>query len=1275
MILPRGKRQLKNNLKKDKASHWNIWIDTGGTFTDCLGVDPAGRWHRTKVLSSSGLRGTVVAVHSPKEIEIHREWEAPDDFIKTFDFKLLDLDHKPVGVSRFKSSRSVVTLNKPLAEDFWRGHPVEFVSPNESPVLAARLITQTPHESSLPPINLRLATTRGTNALLERKGARTALFMTKGFGDLLNIGTQQRPDLFALEIEKPEPLYEEVVEAEERIDANGAVLNPIAASSFKSKVKKLLEKGIEAAAVVFMNSYANPAHEQKTGQWLKELGFKYISVSSDLSRFVKLLPRAQTTLVNAYLTPIMQNYLDGVHDRIPEGDLWVMTSAGGLKRRLDFTPKESLLSGPAAGVVGASATGKKAGFSKIISFDMGGTSTDVSRCDGDFEYEFEHQVGDARLMAPAVAIETVAAGGGSVCSFDGHTLRVGPGSAGADPGPACYGAGGPLTLTDINMLAGRLIEKNFHIPVNTEAAGKKLQKVKEDIGKAERNEVEAAAVLEGFLEIANQRMAETIEKISLSKGYDPREYALVSFGGAGGQHCCAIARRLGIKNIIIPEDAGLLSAYGLGHAVMEHFEEEQFLKALDEVESELPSRVQNLTKTARETLSAKVPSENIVVRRRLLFMRIKGQESTLEIAYEPGENLSNGFREAYRRQFGHWVEDAVIELESLRVVVSSTPEKHSRIEAQAGASGKWAPVGQKEILFDGSMHAAPVYERSGAAAGTALDGPALVLDPYNTIVIELGWKAEVLKDGSLQLKAGKFPKVTSGKSRPEAVELELFTHRFTSIAEKMGEMLQRTALSVNVKERQDFSCALLDPGGQLVVNAPHIPVHLGALGICVRSLKEEIKMHPGDVIVTNHPANGGSHLPDVTVVSPVFNTGEQLVGYAVNRAHHAEIGGTRPGSMPPDATNLAQEGVVIPPMYLLKEGEPQLDKIKDHLLNAVRPTRSVKENMADLQAQLAANRQGIDMLRKLEKEHGMQTLHHYMDQIKTRAARLMQETLKKIPDGTYTSKELLDDGTPLCAKWEISNDSVIVDFEGTGDVHPYNLNANPAIVNSVVMYVLRLLVGRALPLNEGLMAPVTLKLPRCLLNPVFSDDPQQCPAVVGGNIEISQRLTDTLLKPFERIACGQGTMNNVLFGNEEFGYYETVGGGSGAGPDFDGADAVHQHMTNTRGTDPEIFEKRYPVRLDRYAIRVHSGGAGKQTGGDGIIREMTFLEQMKLSVLTQHRVQAPYGQKGGEPGNKGKQRVVRKSGEKIVLEPSDAFEMKSGDRFLLHTPGGGFGNE
>lgn len=1249
---------------------WSIWVDTGGTFTDCLAIDPAGEWHRSKVLSNSSLRGSIIDADD-KNIKISEDWSAPDDFISGFRFRLLDEQHAPIKVETYNAGQQLITLENSSAKTFWKGQSFEVISPEESPVLAARLITRTPIEKKLPPLNLRLATTRGTNALLERKGAATALFITKGFCDLLSIGNQQRPDLFALNIKKPSLLYKEVFEVQERIGANGEMLNPIDLSDLESPAKQLLEQGITSAAVVFMNSYVNPLHEQQTEQWLRDLGFEFVSISSGLSSFVKILSRAQTTLVNGYLAPVMESYLNSIKKHILDGRLTVMTSAGGLMNQSQFTAKDGLLSGPAAGVVGAAAVSRAAGFEQMISFDMGGTSTDVSRYDNDFEYVFEHEVGDARLMAPAVAVETVAAGGGSICSFDGHTLRVGPESAGALPGPACYGAGGPLTLTDINVLAGRLDERNFHIPIDIEAARKELDVIVNGISEKEGKNIPAEAIIEGFLDIANQRMADAVEKISLRKGYDPAEYALVSFGGAGGQHCCGIARRLGMHRIVIPKDAGLLSAYGLGHAVMEHFEQQQVLALLTDMETEMPAMIKKLTQKALNCLSVETSSKDLQVRKKLIFMRLKGQESTLEIAYEPGMDLAEAFCKAYKQRYGHWVEDADIEVESLRVVVSTQPEISDAFDSSDAAPAHWKPIAEKKILFGGQMIMTAVFDRNQAAAGATITGPALILDPYSTLLVEPDWEAEMSAGGSLILKSIREREQQSFSAQPEAVKLELFTHRFASIAEKMGEMLQRTARSVNVKERQDFSCALLNAKGELVVNAPHIPVHLGALGICVRSLMEHINMGQGDVIVTNHPAYGGSHLPDVTVVAPAFTDENELIGYVANRAHHAEIGGMRPGSMPPDATNLAQEGVVIPPAHLVKNGESRFDEIKECLTLAEYPTRNVDENIADLQAQVASNRLGAVALKKLAEEYGLQAVHHYMDALKDRATRLILETIRGMPNGTFQSKELLDDGTPLCAKWEISDESITIDFEGTGDVHPHNLNATPAIVNSVVVYVLRVLVDRSIPLNEGLMEPVTLKLPECLLNPVFNDDPKRCPAVVGGNIEISQRLTDTLLKPFERIACGQGTMNNVLFGNDSFGYYETVGGGSGAGPDFDGTDAVHQHMTNTRGTDPEIFEQRYPVRLDRYAIRKGSGGEGNHKGGDGIIREMTFLEPVQLSVLTQHRVQPPYGQKGGRPGKKGAQWVMRKSGDKEVLEPSDGCEMQPGDRFVLHTPGGG----
>ncbi len=766
-------------------------------------------------------------------------------------------------------------------------------------------------------------------------------------------------------------------------------------------------------------------------------------------------------------------------------------------------------------------------------------------------------------------------------------------------------------------------------------------------------------------------MADAIRKISIRKGYDTKEYALVSFGGAGGQHACAIARNLDMQNVIIPDEAGLLSATGLRHAVIEEFSERQILQPLSEVKDNIEQIIEKLSADAAEKLSQLADgTEDITIRRKIFSMRLKGQESTLEVEYESGKNLEDLFRKSYQRQYGHWVSDRIIEIESVRVVASTKTETEPKI-GKPKEGGRPDPLFKKNIWFSGEEMLTPVYSREVLAAGHKIEGPALILDPHSTIVIEPDWSGTVYENRSISLELVDTPEQSLQPKQPEAARLELFTNRFSSIASEMGEMLQRTALSVNVKDRMDFSCALLSPDGELVVNAPHIPVHLGALGLCVRSVSEEIQMEPGDVVITNHPAYGGSHLPDVTVITPVYTEDEQLVGYAASRAHHAEIGGVNPGSMPPNATSLIEEGVVIPPMHLIKGGEEKWEKIKSHLKGAKYPSRDVEENIADLQATVAANQRGARGLQQMVDKYGLDEVHHYMSALREHAASKMKKTLRQIPNGSYKSEEFLDDGTPIKVHFEINKDEIAIDFSGTGPVHPHNLNATPAIVNSVIMYVLRSLINEPLPLNEGLLEPVTITLPNCLLNPVFYDDPAESPAVVGGNVEVSQRLVDTLLKPFEVVACSQGTMNNVLFGNDNFGYYETVGGGTGAGPDFDGTDAVHHHMTNTKGTDPEILEYRYPVRLIRYKVRKSSGGGGEFRGGSGITRELLFLEPVRLTVLTQHRKEQPYGLQGGEPGKVGEQWVLYANGKKEKLKPVDGRDLSEGDRFILHTPGGG----
>lgn len=1249
---------------------WKIWIDTGGTFTDCIGINPANMMHKVKVLSSSSLRGSIVKSIEANKFSILQEWNAPSGFIEGFRFNLLDVNHPECHVTSFDVENGTLGIDTYIEELETAGNvSFEVISDHVAPILAARLITGTLPEDALPPLEMRLATTKGTNALLEGKGAPTMLLINEGFSDLLLIGDQKRPDLFALNVQKPSPVYSIVSEVSGRLAADGYTLQELSLSQLEKDINRFLSEPDASFAVCLMHSYKNPDHEQTVKEKLLDLGAEYVSVSSELAPFIKILPRAETTLVNACLQPVLRQYLDAVADEIQKDSLHVMTSAGGLVNAGNFKPKDSLLSGPAGGVVGASSIGKQNGFRQIISFDMGGTSTDVARYDHGFDYVFEHTVGNARLNTPALSIETVAAGGGSICSFDGNKLSVGPKSAGASPGPACYGAGGPLTLTDINLLLGRLEKENFGIPITPRHSEERFQEVLENIERNTGHKPKPPDILEGFLQIANERMADAIRKVSMRKGYNPSDYALVGFGGAGAQHVCAIADELAIKNVLIPSDAGLLSAYGLGNAVIEQFAEQQILRSLGEIENKLPDILETLEEEARQKLREKEGiSGDIEVRKKLVFLRLKGQDSTLEVEYS--KNIGANFKDTYKKRYGHWIEGSEIEIESIRVVASTVSTGvDSSVESLAGKTSGHATT--KPIQFAGETIETPVLIRGNLTSGQTLEGPALVLDPYSTIVIEPGWKAKVQENLTLHLSRSE--EENRPKSEPEAksVALELFTNRFTSIAEEMGEMLKRTARSVNVKERMDFSCALLNPEGELVVNAPHIPVHLGALGLCVRKLKETIEMQPGDVIVTNHPAYGGSHLPDITIVTPIYTGSGRLLGYAASRAHHAEIGGTRPGSMPPDAKSLAEEGVVIPPMHLVQKGQHKLDKIRAHLTKARYPTRAIEENMADLQAALAANHRGTESLRALALQSGVEKISFYMSEIKKEAAQKCREMLKQLPDRISESKEFLDDGSRLKAKITKQRDELVIDFTGTEEIHTGNLNATPAIVNSVIMYVLRLLISQPLPLNEGLLDPVTLILPKCMLNPVFHDDPVNCPAVVGGNTETSQRLVDLLLKPFEQVSCSQGTMNNVLFGNKEFGYYETIGGGTGAGPDFNGTDAVHHHMTNTAGTDPEILEHRYPVRIDRYGIRKKSGGLGKHQGGDGIERELTFLKPVSLSVLTQHRVEVPYGIKGGEPGLPGKQWIIRKGGKKEELSSIDGKELEAGDKFIIQTPGGG----
>jgi len=1256
---------------------YDLYIDTGGTFTDCIAVDSDGRSYRRKVLSNSTIRGNIKGWTDASTIKIEEFWELEKDILAGYQFKILQENHEDVFVKSYDVENCILFLSAKLPTKlFNKSLSFELFSNEEAPILGARMITLTSLGEQLPALNIKLGSTKGTNALLEKKGADIVLFVTKGFRDILHIGTQQRPDIFALNIIKPSPLPKFIVEVEERMDAGGNILVPLKTDSLQKRLLGITSGGTTTAAIVFMNSYRNSVHEKEFANFLKNCGFIDISVSSELSKLIKFLPRTETTTVNAYLFPVINNYLKNVLSVIREGSLHVMTSAGGLIKARVFQPKDSLLSGPAGGVVGASIVGKMSGYDHLITFDMGGTSTDVARYDNDFDYKFELIVGNAHINSPALAIETVAAGGGSVCYFDGYKLCVGPESAGAFPGPACYGAGGPLTITDINLLCGRLDIQQFGIPVFIDAAKLRLEELINNIESATGQRREKEEILLGFLEIANEIMASAIKKISVAKGYDPNSYTLLAFGGAGGLHACEIARLLNIKKIIVPADAGLLSAYGLGNALIERFVEKQILLPFKDVRKGLPDIFKTLEKEAKSQLITEgVCGENSEIRVRALYIRFEGQEASVEIPYNNTDSIVPDFREKYEQIYGHWVDNREIEIESIRVVASAKRALASGIKTELNT---FKPTASHYIksFFEGKWQKIPVYIRSDLNPGAEIKGFSLLLDKHSTSVIEKGWRMLIDHSGSAIIDSIEQSEITKKHSviedfRSHEIELELFTNRFMSIAENMGSMLQRTALSVNIKERLDFSCAILNSKGELVANAPHIPVHLGSLGVCVRSLIDSIPMKAGDTVVTNHLKFGGSHLPDITLVTPVFFDKKKLVGFVVNRAHHAEIGGSRPASMPPDAKNLEEEGVIIAPFYLARNNHVDWKGIRKILEKGPFPTRAVEENIADLNAALAANRNGELALKNLVEEFGLKKVNYYMDALKSHASAKTAGTLSNIPNGKYEAREFLDDNTKIQAGIIVKDNTCIIDFNGSAGVHPGNMNATPAIVNGVVIYVLRILLNEPIPLNDGMLIPVKLIIPEGIFNPEFPDDPKKCPAVVGGNVEVSQRLTDTLLKAFKVVACSQGTMNNLLFGNENYSYYETICGGCGAGKNFNGASAVHHHMTNTRITDPEIIEHRYPVRIERFEIREGSGGNGKFKGGDGVIREITFLEPVSLSLLSQHRSKGPYGLSGGKQGKKGEQYVIRKDGKVEKLNGVDGTEINSGERFVIKTPGGG----
>lgn len=1243
---------------------WKIWIDTGGTFTDCLAISPGGDLQRIKILSSGRLRGKIIS-NKGKELKVDISWPVTNDIFNGYQLNLSNNKMHPAShysiVSTHLDSNIIVLDHDPgvLGNiDF------EIYSGEEAPIVTSRLATKTTLNQSLPKIEMRLGSTIGTNALLEKKGCKVAFIVTKGMKDLQEIGTQQRPDLFVLNVVKNLPLYSEVLEIDERINSGGEILTSLDDSSIKKLILRIKESGAKSIAIALMNSYQNPKHEEIIYDNLKKLGFQYISTSSTLAKEIGILSRSQTSIVNAYLSEIIEDYLSAVKSKMDQGSLKIMTSAGGLVDSKLFLPKDSLLSGPAGGVVGSAKVAVEAGYEKILSFDMGGTSTDVSRFAGKYDYKFISEINKISIFCPALAIETVAAGGGSICTFDGYKLTVGPESAGASPGPACYGNEGPLSVTDINLLLGRIDEDNFSIPINRNAAQAAFEKVKSKMPVKDSDE----EILLGFLRIANEKMAEAIRKISINKGYDPSEYALLAFGGAGGQHACSVANLLKIQRVIIPYDAGLLSAYGMGNAEIERFVNRQLLKPLYEVELLLEKYFYEMEREAYAILGAEGLLDNqVYTRNKLTYLRFKGQEDTLEIEYDE-KPLSEAFKDAYEKLYGHWLDHDEIEIESIKLIAASLEE--DRIVTSI-KSNRYQPESEKmtRCFVAYNWQETPVYVWENLNIGAEIAGPALLLSNNSTGYVEDDWSV-VIDEANNAILTKVSGKKSADLALTEKAELELFTNRFKSVADDMGAILQRTSFSVNVKDRMDFSCAVLNAKGYLVANAPHIPVHLGSLGVCVRKVMDTLPMEEGDVVITNHPGFGGSHLPDVTLIAPVFHE-NQLMAFVTNRAHHAELGGKTPGSMPADASCLGEEGVVIKPTYLVKGHKPNWDEIKALLAKKPYPSRAIDENLADLNGGLASIKTGIDGIIALCKNHSKSMVLEYMEKLLNYSGKSLFNTFKKFQNSEWNAEEFLDDGSKIKVMIKKDDTQIIFDFSGTSSTHPGNLNANLAILNSAVVYMLRLMMEEPLPLNEGIMRNVKIIVPECMLNPVFDEDPMKSPAVVGGNTETSQRIVDTLIKALKLAACSQGTMNNLIFGNDRFGFYETIGGGVGAGFGFDGADAVHQHMTNTRITDPEVMEFRYPVLLEEMKIRKNSGGKGKWNGGNGIVRQIKFEEDVILTILSQHRVERPFGMDGGLPGKPGSQILIRSSGERIKLKGIETIEVKKGDVIRIETPGGG----
>lgn len=1298
-----------------------IWIDVGGTFTDCFVSDAEGRRRSGKVLSSGVTKGSIDRGSNEHRIIDDSRRGDPEDFWVDFALTLIG-DGGECGETRrvvaFESASGAFTLDSPFVTSVVAAGAFELRSHLEAPVLAVRRLLGLPLSKPLPPMEVRMGTTRGTNALLTRSGAAVALVTTRGFADLLRIGSQERPDLFSLDVRKPPPLTDVVLEVDERMDAEGRVLRPLEETVVRRQLAELRSQGAESLAICLLHAYRNDAHERAVARLAREVGFAEVSVSSEVVPLIKLLSRAETTVLDAYLNPILAGYIGRVWDQFggpSRTRLRLMTSGGQLVGGEAFRGRDSILSGPAGGVVALAAIGralsrgenfvgqasnlpirsdgrlqtcptKSAG---VIGFDMGGTSTDVSRFEGQLVRQFESRKAGVRVMTPMMAIHTVAAGGGSICHCEGGRLYVGPESAGSDPGPACYGRGGPLTVTDLNLVLGRVVEAEFPFPLDRAASLRRLDEIAAELASDRVTFPNREALAEGFWQIAVNHMAEAIRTVTTAEGTDPRPMSLVGFGGAAGQHACAVAGRLHMRRVVDHPDAAMLSALGMGLAALGRSATRGLYQTLDAIDHEaLAATESELKAEVTASLADDLPDAATLQYRVTAEVRYAGTETTIELPLRPLESLESRFADAHHTAFGYTRATRPIELVTLRVEAEHASDEPLGIERPATThlveSRKTQP-----LFIGGGWTSAALFQRDALTPGATVEGPAVIAASNSTLVIEPHWQATMWPDGSLlaekvaekgvgtlipQIAPEKAPE-KSPDTFLEAVQLEIVARRLEGIAEQMGEVLRRTSVSVNVKERLDYSCAVFRGDGSLVAGAMHVPVHLGAMGHTVRSMMAAYpEMYDGDCYVSNDPYAGGSHLPDVTVVTPVFveRRGGRPDFFVASRAHHAEIGGLTPGSMPPRARSLAEEGVVLRNFALVRDGVDREEALEQLLSSGPYPSRTPKENLADIAAQVAAGRRGAADLQALARQHGRAALSGWMTRLLEMAADSVNDVLRRIGSQPRCFVDHLDDGTPIAVRIQSVSGLLCVDFEGTGGVHPHGWNATPAIVSAAVLYVLRCLAQRSLPLSEGVLQRIDLRIPAGLLNPPAAEDPTQCPAVVAGNVETSQRVVDVLLGALGAAAASQGTMNNLLIGDASFGYYETICGGAGATAEAPGADAVHTHMTNTRITDPEILESRYPIRLWRFAIRRGSGGTGRHRGGDGVIRELEMLRPLTVSLLTGRRGEhRPYGVAGGEPGAAGQNSWTPEGESERVLPATVQLDLQSGDRLKIETPGGG----